>query len=248
MRNTLFLFLTLVASCCGGNPYAFGVAPEIDLLSVAQVRTAQQQQLGVEADVPSEVQEHHLVMVKLQAGEFVMINSQSLQPVDAVRAYGGVVFTGPPGLYAVSVFNRNDEDQVLPRVSYVTITPAGPQPGPQPVPPGPQPVPPPPDVIVPEGFAGEVYMEAVKVGDKTNCARLSQNFQKIASMIAAGGIKDTLTAKNELQKLNKALGLSQTWKPFSNWIVQQGNKRAQTIITTRQYLEDVANGLEVAAK
>lgn len=248
MRSIPLFFLTLFASCCQG-PFAFGVAPEIDLLSVAQVRSAQAG--AVDATVPDTVPEHHLVMVKLQAGEFVMINSQSLMPVDAVRAYGGVVFTGPPGLYAVSVFNRNDEEQVLPIVHYVTITPAGPTPvppGPTPVPPGPTPVPPPPDVPVPDGFAGEVYLEAIKVGDKVNCARLAQNFRKVASMIAAGGIKDPATAKNELFKLNQGLGRIPAWKDFSVWAGQQANKRAQTITGTRQYLEETADGLEAAAK
>lgn len=246
MRNVWFFLLTLVTSCCG-SPYAFGVAPEIDLLPLAQVRTAQQHQLGIEAAVPAEVPEHHLVMVKLQAGEFVMINSQTLRPVDAVRAYGGVVFTGPPGLYAVSVFNRNDEEQVLPVVHYVTITPAGPQPVPPGPQPGPQPVPPLP-VPVPDGFAGQVYLEAAKVGDKPACAALGANYRKVSSMIAAGGIKDLLTARTALLELNKALKLPQTWKSFAVWIGQEANKNAQTLDAARKFFEETADGLEAAAK
>lgn len=226
------LFLCLLASVVAWPISA--AAPDISPIIVrGQVR----------AVVPDEVAEYHLVRVQLQKGERVSIYSEGLFPVDAVRSYEGVAFTGPPGRYAVSVINTEDPDEVLPKTYFVRITPT------TPVPPGPGPGPgPDPVVPVPTGFAGEVYQQAVQVRDKSGCTRLAENYRKVAAMIAAGGINQVVDAKTQIVAFNQALNLSTSWKPFGVWIGQQANAKAQTITAARAFFEDTALGLETAAK
>lgn len=228
------LFLCLLASVVAWPISA--AAPDISPIIVrGQVR----------AVVPDEVAEYHLVRVQLQKGERVSIYSEGLFPVDAVRSYEGVAFTGPPGRYAVSVINTEDPDEVLPKTYFVRITPTTPvPPGPGPGPgPGPDPV-----VPVPTGFAGEVYQQAVQVRDKSGCTRLAENYRKVAAMIAAGGINQVVDAKTQIVAFNQALNLSTSWKPFGVWIGQQANAKAQTITAARAFFEDTALGLETASK
>ncbi len=193
--------------------------------------------------VPDRVQEHHLVKIKLGDGEKCQIFASNLQPVDAVRSYGGVVFTGPPGRYAVIVSNPSDADEVLPPVYYVEIYRDGPAPPPIP----PTPIPPNPDVI-PPGFAGDVCKAALQINDKAGTVKLKDNYQKVLSIIAAGGIKTPAEAKAQISELNKALKLPQTWLPFGQWLGAQANAKAQTITATRTFFQDVVTGLEAAAR
>lgn len=229
---------TLLISLLLATPL-WAIAPEDDLSHLARPAAA-----SVQAVVPETVKEHELVIVKLSKGERVNVFAQNLMPVNAVQCYGGIVFTGPPGLYAVSVFNMEDPEEVLPTNHYVTITPRS---GPTPVPPGPGPVPPSP-VPLPEGFARDVYAQAVAVNDKANTARLAANYQMVLSMIAAGGLRDVGAVSQEITRLNKALSLPQTWRPFGIWIGQEATKRSQTMVTTRTFFEHTVAGLEAAAK
>lgn len=195
----------------------------------------------VEAVVPAEVPEHRLVRVQLQKGERVSVYSEGLFPVDAIRTYEGIAFTGPPGKYAVSVINTEDPDEVLPKTYFVQITGEKPVP---PVPPGPGPDP----IPIPPGFAGEVYNNAIQARDKVGAAALATNYRKVASMIAAGGITQPVDAKTQIVALNQALRLSSNWKPFGVWIGQQANAKAQTISAVRTFFEETATGLEAASK
>lgn len=222
----LLLFLLLINSATALH------AQTVPLLEPKQMAQA----VGVV--VPDRVQEHHLVKIKLSEGEKCQIFASNLQPVDAVRSYGGVVFTGPPGRYAVIVSNPSDADEVLPPVYYVEIYRDGP---------APPPIPPNPDVI-PPGFAGEVCNAALQINDKAGTVKLKDNYQKVLSIIAAGGIKTPAEAKAQISELNKALKLPQTWMPFGQWLGAQANAKAQTITATRTFFQDVVTGLEAAAR
>lgn len=140
--------------------------------------------------------------------------------IEGVKPKGG----GPREYWTVTI-TKQDQPNPLP---------------PLPVPPGPTPQP------TLQGFALEVYQQT-KVLPATDCRRLAANYETIATMIAAGGIRDMPTANAKLTELNKALSLSPaTWSSFSQWYLIQLNRDAQTLEATRKLFTETAQGLNAA--
>jgi hypothetical protein len=115
-----------------------------------------------------------------------------------------------------------------------------------PVPVPPKPIPPDPVKPLPDGFAGEVAKQA-SGKPKADCIKLADNYQAVASIIAAGGITRLEDAVNEINKLNQALNLDKpTWTPFANWIGGEFNNKAQDLASARAMLRDTSTGLNFA--
>lgn len=206
------------------------------------------------ATAPDKVPVYSLVRVKLDEGERATVFAEKLTPVEVVRSFEGIVFTGPAGRYAVLVISTEDIKTLF--VEITSDAPPGPSPPPIPPNPGPgpgpsPPGPTPPGPVIPAGFAGEVYQKALSVGDKPNCEKIATNYRNVHAAIAAGGIKTPAEAKTQIFTLNKALSLPQTWLGFGQWLGAEANKRAPNtsgMDAARQLFDDVATGLEAASK
>ncbi len=118
---------------------------------------------------------------------------------------------------------------------------------PPPVPPKP-PEPKPVDPVkpLPDGFAGEVASKALGL-PKSDCIKLAENYQTVASMIAAGGITKLEDAVSEITKLNQGLNLDKTlWTTFAAWLGKQFDAKAQSLADARSMMRDTAIGLNYA--
>lgn len=206
------------------------------------------------ATVPAKVPSHSLVRVKLGEGERATVFAERLMPVEVVRSFEGVVFTGQPGRYAVLVISNETIETLFVEITGDVPVPPVPVPVPPvPVPPNPVPVPVPvpPSPVIPSGFVGEVYQRAKAVNDKVNCGKIATNYRNVHSAIAAGGIKTPAEAKTTIYNLNKTLSLPQTWLAYGQWLGAEANKRAPNvngIDAVRQLFDDIATGMEAASK
>ena len=190
------------------------------------------------ASAPEKVGEYSLVRVTLDAGESAAVFADGLSPVDSAQTSGGLVFVGPPGRYAILVF----KDGMIQPPLFVQIVKGNPGPTPGPTP-GPDPVDPVDPVVIPEGVAGDVYREAIKIGDPAGAAKLGENYEKIASMIAAGAYNSSGLQQCKLDLISMNKGLGAKWKPFGLWLGAETNKRAQTLDNARTFFEQVSIGL-----
>lgn len=119
------------------------------------------------------------------------------------------------------------------------VTPGG---GPAPLPVNPQPTPAP----RPNGFAGEVYDQAVPVRKPSDALLLSDNYENVSAQIAAGGITTVDQANEEIARQNKALKLGPEWKPFGAWIGSQFDQRADELPEAHDMMHDASVGLGAA--
>lgn len=193
---------------------------------------------------PNPVPTFSLVRVTPGQGERVWVLpwANNPTPVDVVEAKNGdVVFTGPPGMYAVLWLSPNGQGQAFVQIS--GEVPPGPQPGPGPGP-GPQPGPAP---NRPDGFAGEVFDQAVKINDKATADKIADVCSQVRSALAAGGMTRDEAAERLINGLNQ-LRPPAAWKPFATWFGQQADARANTLPQMRAFLTDCITGLEAAAQ
>lgn len=121
-----------------------------------------------------------------------------------------------------------------------TIVTPGNGPAPLPVNPVPQPAP------RPNGFAGEVYDQAVPVKRPTDALQLSDNYENVSAQIAAGGITTVDQANEEIARQNRDLKLGPEWKPFGAWIGSQFDQRVDDLPEAHDMMHDASVGLGAA--
>lgn len=162
------------------------------------------------AEVSPQQREHTLVFVQLADGESAGVLSKDFTPIDYAPSDNGIVWTAPPGRYAVIVSGGLTGMQILPVEIKAAIVPPGPVP-PGPVPPGPDPVPPtPPEPL--DGVGSRLYPIFVAIGDKPNAAKLATNFRTVLNGMNDGSIPSALVARTKLVNLNNGLRLPMKWK------------------------------------
>lgn len=120
------------------------------------------------------------------------------------------------------------------------VTPGSP---PAPLPVDPKPVGPAPR---PNGFAGEVYDQAVPVNKPTDALRLSDNYENVSAQIAAGGITTVEQANEEIARQNRSLKLGPEWKPFGSWIGSQFDQKVDELPEAHDMMHDASVGLGAA--
>lgn len=124
----------------------------------------------------------------------------------------------------------------------IAVVVGGNVPGPKP----PEPKPVDPVKPLPDGFAGEVASKALGL-PKADCLKLADNYQTVASMIAAGGITKLEDAVSEITKLNQGLNLDKTlWTTFATWLGKQFDAKAQSLADARSMMRDTSTGLNYA--
>lgn len=121
-----------------------------------------------------------------------------------------------------------------------TIVTPGTGPAPLPVHPEPMPAP------RPNGFAGEVYDQALALRKPADALRLSDNFENVFSQIAAGGITTLEQAIEEARRQNKLLSLGPEWRPFGAWIGSQFDQKAGDLQNAKDMMHAAAVGLGAA--
>lgn len=111
--------------------------------------------------------------------------------------------------------------------------------GPTPLPVDPKPVPGP----RPNGFAGEVYDQAVPVKRPSDALKLSDNYENVSAQIAAGGITTMEQANQEIARQNRELKLGSEWKPFGTWIGSQFDQRVDELPEAHDMMHEASVGL-----
>lgn len=161
-------------------------------------------------DVPAKVAPYSLVRVKLDEGERCFVLAADLSPVEIARIQGGLVFTGPPGRYAVLAFTDNESSQRI-----VTIgTDPGPGPKP-PIPPGPA-----PDVPNAYGVGKIAYDQAVRVARPAHCTAIAGVFDaasvRLLSLNSPDSIDDINLVVREIHdQTTAAVGADVSlWSPW----------------------------------
>jgi hypothetical protein len=120
-----------------------------------------------------------------------------------------------------------------------TVVTPGVAPGPViPVPPAPAPR--------PDGFAGEVYDQAVPVRRPSEAIKLSDNYENVSAQIAAGGITTVEAANEEIARQNKALKLGPEWRPFGSWIGSQFDQKVDELPEAHDMMYETSVGLGAA--
>jgi len=118
-----------------------------------------------------------------------------------------------------------------------TIVTPGNSPAPLPVDPKPVPGP------RPNGFAGEVYDQAVPVKRPSDALKLSDNYENVSAQIAAGGITTMDQANQEIARQNRELKLGPEWKPFGTWIGSQFDQRVDELPEAHDMMHEASVGL-----
>ena len=182
------------------------------------------------------VDESPLVGRMLEAISVFIVNGEVSDEADPVVA---IVKAGVTGKHEITGYKkRGGGKPEYWTVTIIKLDSPNPQP-PLPIPPGPPPSPQP----TLQGFALEVFNQARGL-PATDCRRLAANYDTVATMIAAGGIRDTQTANAKLTELNKQLALSPaTWTTFAQWLGGKFNEQAQTLDATKKLLNETAQGL-----
>lgn len=139
--------------------------------------------------------------------------------------------------YVIACFEADYENKTTDLTTWVVTVGDNPTP----TPPGPTPPTPNPR---PEGLAGEVYDEAIKVGQPEEASKMATNFYTVASEIGAGKHTTLTSARARITELNALLRVGQEWKPFSTFISKALNERATRLDTARVMFEDIAVGLD----
>jgi hypothetical protein len=152
------------------------------------------------AEVPPRVEPYRLVRVTLAPDERAFVLGEGFIPVEIETTGSGLVFTGPPGRYAILVFSPTSQQQLFTHICASAPTPPGPNP-PPPTPPNPPPTPPaPPNPVVENayGVGQPAYDAARSLNLPDECRKLSTAFSEAASAIHTGqlpaDVKATLDA------------------------------------------------------
>lgn len=184
------------------------------------------------------IPEHKLVRVELEEGERAWILSSSFEPVDVVQVGTKLlVWTGPPGKYAVLSWTETAQSQKI-----VVIQGGTPEP---PDPPDPQPS----KVLNDFGIGLVAYQEAKKIGrpveskDLATAARLA--LQKLVEgKTTPAGAESYLRARRE--------ALASDWTPWETAvekaIAAAIKKYGSGSLRYRDYMLEIAVALEEAAK
>lgn len=173
--------------------------------------------------VPSNADEYTIVHLKTGAkGQYfdlmvLTVRGSDILFVDTVKTAndGEWVFTGPPGKYSIrlsvcdpSMGCKSMTGNVVIGKVVVPIPTPIPTPTPQPTP-SPTPTPPVGPVVIPQdeyGMTKWAYdlINTIPVGDRLPAVELANNFESVASAIAAGGIKTPSEANLKLSERNRA--------------------------------------------
>lgn len=183
--------------------------------------------------IPSSADEYTIVHLKTNAaGQYfdlmvLTVRGSEVMFVDTVKTAnnGEWVFTGPPGKYSIRLSVCDPTAGCKSMTGNVTIGKVPvPQPTPQPTPtptptptpqptptptPSPTPTPPIGPVTIPEdtyGMTKWAYdaLNAIPIGDRMPAVELANNFESVASAIAAGGIKTPQEGNLKLSEKNRA--------------------------------------------
>lgn len=191
---------------------------------------------GWTAEAPSSVPAHSLVRVKTTPDEVCFVLTKDLTPVDIAATADGLVFTGPPGRYAILVTNVKTR---APQTLTVDIGDA------PPVPPGP--VPPNP-IVPPSGLAGEAYKAALAINDPAKSLRYAQSFESVSSQIGAGALQSIDQVRSEIIKANRELQSNppdQRWKAIGD-LIAAALGQDPSVTRAKTILDQAAVGLRLA--
>lgn len=177
------------------------------------------------ATAPDSVPEHEIVAIKFSEGETsATVNSFEIDwdkrtfARRKIRVYpttGGVLFTGKPGLYDVTVVGAGTFEQLQ-----VEIVAATPTPGPKP-PPKPDPSPTPVDPTVPNthGVGKLSYDRAKAINDPKTAGVLADIYLSASSSLAAksGDLIDDITSTTTAIKSQsmERLANPDKWRPLT---------------------------------
>lgn len=193
------------------------------------------------ATVPETSKPYSLVRVKLEAGERATVLSASLLPVEVVRTFEGICFTGPPGRYAVLVIGAEDITTKFCEITGGKPVPPNP-PGPTPPEP-PEPTPPAPT----DEVARRLYPLIIAVGDKATAANLAASYRSVLSKLDDKSITSVLAARTALVAANSGLRISVAWKPAIDGMVKELDG-VVAVSDLQRVMRGTIAALEAAAK
>ena len=193
------------------------LVPFAALLSIAALTHA--------ATAPDSVPEHEIVAINFAEGETsATVNSFEIDwdkrtfARRKIRVYpttGGVLFTGKPGLYDVTIVGAGTFEQLQ-----VEIVAAKPTPGPKPPPkPNPEPTPVDPDVSNTHGVGKVSYDRAKAITDPKTASVLADIYLSASSSLAAksGDLIDDISATTSAIKAQSTerLATPDKWRPLT---------------------------------
>lgn len=200
-----------------------------------------------------QVPEHSLIRIALADDEDATVDA--VRPIENVvdeeQTERALIWTGPPGLYRLSIiaitdgkFDRSRRRREL--IEIVASDAPNPSPNPNPPPgPGPNPVTPGPR---PDGLAGQIYDAALKAGKQVECAKLAQVFQAVAAKMQVqsdGGqqsYQSQLDALKEIAGQIRAIGLSPGWKPVKDVVSIATQQNSGNWYSTKDSIEQIGLG------
>lgn len=195
------------------------------------------------AEVPTTAPVYSLVRVKLETGERATVLSAALVPVDSIRTYEGIAFTGPPGRYAVLVIGTEDVE-----TKFCEIVGAKP-PVPPPPNPGPDPEPEPDEPDAPLDATGaRLYPIIKRIPDKPSMVKIAGNYRAVLNDLNAGTITNVHEARTKLASLNSGMTLVQAWKPAIEAMTAELNGAVGDIEKVKKVMRGTIAALELAAK
>lgn len=194
-----------------------------------------------------------LVRVHLAEGERAWVIGADLSPVDVAQTAGGLVWTGPPGRYAVLSWSALDQQQHMVVIGGTTPTPPTPNPPTPdpnpPTPPGPTPDVPPTDLLVKYGLGLESWRSAVSVGRPEAARTLAS-----AYLLAATNLHQSrCTVSQALASVRDARSkLAGDWTPWDSAVEAALQRAVDTHGSTtahwRNYLYEIGKSLEIASR
>jgi hypothetical protein len=186
-----------------------------------------------------------LIRVNLAEGERAWVLNQDFTPVDVAQTTNGLVFTGPPGRYAVLAFSETTQDQKI--VEIVGDIP-DPGPGPDPDPP-PDPDNPPSDLLTKYGLGLVSWREARALRKPAEARTLSQAYIQAANALNEHRMTSS-GAQEYVRRIRSQLASDwATWEhgvesALARAVAQHGD----TLLHWRNYFYEIGKALEAAAK
>lgn len=193
------------------------------------------------AEVPPTSPVHSLVRVKLDTGERATVLSAALVPVDVVRTYEGIAFTGPPGRYAVLVIGTEDVETKFCEI-VGTKPPKPPEPGPEP-----EPEPDNPDEPL-DATGAKLYPIIKRIPDKPSMVKIATNYRAVLNDLNAGTITNVHEARTKLASLNSGMTLVQSWRPAIEAMTAELNAAVGDMERIKKVMRGTIAALELAAK
>lgn len=201
---------------------------------------------GVEVTPAGIIPPYRLVRVKLDVGERAWIISSTFEPVDTEQYQQLIVWTGPPGRYAILSWTETGQSQ-----TFVEIGDSGPGPTPPPDPDPPEPPEPdpqPPAKVLNDFGIGKVaYEKAVLVRRPLEAAELGQTTRQALAGISQGRLTP---AGAEALIRTKRKSFTGDWAPWETAVEEALSKAISQwgggALQYRNYLIEIATGLEAA--